>query len=151
VNTIKSQMGEYSGNENRLLGIDYGEKRVGIAITDPLMMFASPLKTIIRDNNFWNIILDLFNQFNIEKVILGYPLKENGEESSSTQLVKKFREQLEEKITVPIELFDERYSSEIAKQRIIESVPSKKKRRDKSLLDKNAAAIILQDYLDSIK
>ena len=144
-------MGEYSGNENRLLGIDYGEKRVGIAITDPLMMFASPLKTIIRDNNFWNNILDLFNQFNIEKVILGYPLKENGEESSSTQLVKKFREQLEEKITVPIELFDERYSSEIAKQRIIESVPSKKKRRDKSLLDKNAAAIILQDYLDSIK
>ena len=144
-------MGEYSGNENRLLGIDYGEKRVGIAITDPLMMFASPLKTIIRDNNFWNNILDLFNQFNIEKVILGYPLKENGEESSSTQLVKKFREQLEEKITVPIELFDERYSSEIAKQRIIESVSSKKKRRDKSLLDKNAAAIILQDYLDSIK
>lgn len=151
VKTIKSQMGEYSGNENRLLGIDYGEKRVGIAITDPLMMFASPLKTIIRDNNFWNNILDLFNQFNIEKVILGYPLKENGEESSSTQLVKKFREQLEEKITVPIELFDERYSSEIAKQRIIESVSSKKKRRDKSLLDKNAAAIILQDYLDSIK
>lgn len=142
-------MNDFDSKENRLLGIDYGEKRVGIAITDPLMMFASPLKTIIRDNNFWKNFLGIFSQYKIIKVILGYPLKENGEESTSTQLVKKFREQLEEKISVPIEFCDERYSSDIAKKRIIETVPSKKKRRDKSLLDKNAAAIILQDYLDT--
>ncbi len=142
-------MNDFDSKENRLLGIDYGEKRVGIAITDPLMMFASPLKTIIRDNNFWKNFLEIFSQYKIIKVILGYPLKENGEESTSTQLVKKFREQLEEKISVPIEFCDERYSSDIAKKRIIETVPSKKKRRDKSLLDKNAAAIILQDYLDT--
>lgn len=137
--------------EERLLGVDYGEKRVGIAITDPLMMFASPLKTIKNDQKFWEEFLLLFDEYKIVKIILGYPLKENGEASSSTKLVENFRKELEKKIKIPVEYSDERYSSEIAKQRIIESVPSKKKRRDKGLVDKNAAAIILQDYLESIQ
>jgi putative Holliday junction resolvase len=133
--------------EKRILSIDYGEKRIGIAVTDPLIMFAYPLTTINNDSKFWENLLKLFDEYNIKKIILGYPLKENNEKSSSTLLVEKFFEELKTKINIPIELFDERYSSGIAKERILFSVKSKKKRRNKSLIDMNAACVILQDYL----
>lgn len=131
----------------RIIAIDYGAKRVGIAVTDPLKMFAIPVTTIPNDKNFWGNLTNLFAEYEIEKIVLGYPLKEDGSKSTSTELVEKFHEQLQKKIKYPIVYVDERYSSEIARQHIIESVSSKKKRRDKSLLDKNAAAVILQDYL----
>ncbi|MGD8779830.1 MAG: Holliday junction resolvase RuvX [Ignavibacteria bacterium] len=137
--------------KKRIICIDYGIKRIGIAITDPLMLFASPLVTFENNANFGKEFLKLFKEYSVEKIILGYPLKESGEKSESTLLVEKFREELEKKIKIPIEYFDERYSSEIAKKNIMESVVSRKKRRDKSLVDKNAASVILQDYLDSIK
>ena len=134
--------------QKRLLGIDYGAKRVGIAITDPLRIFAYGLTTLQNDNKFWDNLTKLFSEFEVELIVLGYPLKESGERSSSTELIEKFHIELEEKIKIPIELVDERYSSSIAQQQILESVTSKKKRRNKGLVDKNAAAIILQDYLD---
>ncbi len=137
--------------KKRIICIDFGLKRIGIAITDPLRMFASPLITIENNSNFWKEFLKLFDDYSIEIVVLGYPLKESGEKSDTTLLVEKFREELEKKIKIPIEYFDERYSSDIAKKNILESVSSKKKRRDKSLIDKNAASVILQDYLDSTK
>ncbi len=133
--------------EKRILSIDYGEKRIGIAITDPLKIFAYPLKTIENKGNKWDEFRLLFEEYDIEKVILGYPLKEDGSKSRSTLLIEEFRDSFEKKFSVEIELVDERYSSEIAKQKILESVPSKKKRRNKSLVDMNAAAIILEDYL----
>jgi len=136
--------------KKRLLGIDFGAKRVGIAITDPLRIFAYALVTIPNDNNFWKTFNKLFNDFNIETIVLGYPLKESGNRSSSTELIEKFKEELEKKVKIPIVLSDERYTSVIAKQQILESVTSKKKRQNKGLVDKNAAAIILQEYLDSI-
>ncbi len=74
-------------------------------------------------------------------------MKEDGSRSTSTELIEKFRSELEKKYKYKIEYIDERYSSEIAKERIIASVPSRKKRRDKGLVDKNAAAILLEDYL----
>jgi len=134
--------------QKRLLGIDYGAKRVGIAITDPLRIFAYGLTTLQNDNKFWDNLTKLFSEFEVELIVLGYPLKESGERSSSTELIEKFHIELEEKIKIPIELVDERYSSSIAQQQILESVTSKKKRRNKGLVDKNAAAIILQDYLN---
>ena len=136
--------------QKRLLGIDFGAKRVGIAITDPLRIFAYALVTITNDNNFWKVFNQLFVDYEIETIVLGYPLKESGKRSSSTELIEKFKEILENNTNIPIVLSDERYSSVIAKQQILESVKSKKKRRDKGLVDKNAAAIILQEYLDSI-
>jgi len=136
--------------KKRLLGIDFGAKRVGIAITDPLRIFAYALVPIPNDNNFWKTFNKLFNDFNIETIVLGYPLKESGNRSSSTELIEKFKEELEKKVKIPIVLSDERYTSVIAKQQILESVTSKKKRQNKGLVDKNAAAIILQEYLDSI-
>ncbi len=132
----------------RILAIDYGTRRIGIAITDPLRMFSIPLSTIPNDRNIWTALLRIFDSYEIELVVIGYPLKESGEKSSSTEMVEKFRDELEKKIQQEIIFIDERYSSEIAQQRILELVPSKKKRRDKSLVDKNAAAVILQSYLD---
>ncbi|MBU0475890.1 MAG: Holliday junction resolvase RuvX [Bacteroidetes bacterium] len=136
--------------QKRLLGIDFGEKRVGIAITDPLRIFAYALVTIQNDNNFWKVFNQLFIDYDIETIVLGYPLKESGERSSSTDLIEKFKTELETHTKIPIVLIDERYTSVIAQQQVLESVTSKKKRRDKGLVDKNAAAIILKEYLESI-
>jgi len=138
-------------NIERFLAIDYGEKRVGLAITDPLRIFAYPLETFLNDNNFWKRLKKVFDSYNIVKIIIGYPFKENGEKSSSTKLIEEFAKELQNKTSIQIEFYDERYSSEIARQRVIESVSSKKKRRDKGLIDKNAAAVFLQDYLSEMK
>ncbi len=138
-------------DEQRILAIDFGEKRIGFAITDPLNMFGYPLVTVPNDNKFWNELSKVISEYKVVKIILGYPLKESGSESTSSKAVLKFKEELEKRITLPIELVDERYSSTIARDRIIQSVSSKKKRRDKSLLDKNAAAVMLEDYLNSTK
>ena len=135
-------------NEQRLLAIDFGKKRIGIAVTDPLNLFAYPLITILNDTKIWNNLSKIISEYNVVKLIIGYPIKENGDESVSSREVLKFKEELGKKSNLPIVLIDERYSSEIARQRIISSVPSRKKRRDKSLLDKNAAAVILEDYLN---
>lgn len=133
--------------EARILAIDYGEKRIGLAVTDPLNIFAYPLSTLQNDTKFWQSLIKIISEYSVVKIVLGYPLKESGEQSSSTKMVINFKIELEKRIALPVELIDERYSSDIAKQRIIASVSSKKKRRDKSLLDKNAAAVILEDYL----
>ena len=137
--------------EERILAIDYGEKRIGFAITVQLNMFGYPLATFPNDKKFWNELSKVISEYSVIKIILGYPLKESGSESISSKAVLKFKVEMEKRTTLPIELVDERYSSSIAKDRIIQSVSSKKKRRDKSLLDKNAAAVILEDYLNSIK
>ncbi len=137
-------------NQKRLIAIDYGEKRVGIAVTDPLKMFAYPLVTLSNDSKLIDEIKSLLNEYECEKIILGLPLKESGEHSKSTEAAIKFKEKLESSILLPVEFMDERYSSSIARERIIEGVKSKKKRRDKGLIDRNAACIILEDYLSSI-
>jgi len=135
-------------NEHRYLAIDFGKKRIGIAVTDPLNLFAYPLITIPNDTKFWSNLSKIISEYSVVKLILGYPIKENGDESVSSKEVLKFKDELGKKSNLPIVLIDERYSSKIARQRIITSVPSRKKRRDKSLLDKNAAAVILEDFLN---
>ena len=137
-------------NSERVLAIDYGEKRVWIAITDPLKMFAIPLTTYKNDSNLWIEFEKLFDKYNIVVIVLGYPLREDGRKSKITLMVEKFAKEIENKLKIAIELIDEHYSSAIAWEHIIEGVPSKKKRRDKSLIDMNAAAVILDDYLKSI-
>ncbi|RJQ65055.1 MAG: Holliday junction resolvase RuvX [Stygiobacter sp.] len=139
----------YRLKEERTLAIDFGSKRIGIAITDPLNMFAYPLTTLSNDSTFIEKFKKILTEYSVVRIIVGMPYKESGEESVTGKVVLEFVENLKKQVTLEIILADERYSSEIAKQRIIESVPSKKKRRDKSLLDKNAAAVILEDYLRS--
>ena len=137
-------------NEERILAIDYGAKRIGLAITDPLKMFAIPFDTILNDKKTFDKISQIVKEKFVVKVILGNPVKESGEDSVISKDIRKFKDELEKVINQEIELVDERYSSEIASQRILESVTSKKKRRNKSLIDKNAAAVMLEDYLRGI-
>lgn len=136
--------------EERTLAIDFGAKRIGIAVTDPLNMFAYPLTTIPNDFKFLESLKKILIEYSVVRIVVGMPYKESGEESVTGKAVLEFVELLRSKITQEVILADERYSSEIAMQRIIETVPSKKKRRDKSLIDKNAAAVILEDYLKSL-
>ncbi len=137
--------------KKRIISIDYGARRVGIAVTDPLRIFAYPLQTLLNDSSFWARLLSILESYDIETIVIGYPLKEDGSASDSTELVTKFAEELKKRISIHVEFYDERYSSEIAKERVISSVTSKKKRRDKGLVDKNAAAVILEDYLKEIQ
>lgn len=96
-----------------------------------------------------NNLKALLDQYKVVKILIGNPVKEDGSEARIFNQIINLKNEIETKFNIPIEIVDERYSSEIARQRIIESVKSKKKRRDKSLVDKNAAAVILEDYLRS--
>lgn len=135
----------------KLLSIDFGKKRIGLAVSDPFRMFATPLTTLQNDADFWRNLKEIIDENMIGMIILGYPLKENGEKSDSTLAVEKFKKELEKKIKLEVILYDERYSSEIAKERIIQAVKSKKKRRSKELVDMYAAAVILEDYMNENK
>jgi putative Holliday junction resolvase len=141
-----------SGEElNRFLAIDYGVKRIGIALCDPLYTFAYPFKTIINDQNLWKELKKIISEQAVSKIILGIPTKENGEDASITREVLKFKAQAENKFKIEVLLRDERYTSSIAQDNILKSVTKKSKRREKGLVDRSAAAIILQDYLDEKK
>ena len=135
-------------DEKRYVGIDYGTVRIGVAISDPLGWFATPLATIDNNPDFWRKFFELLKDYKINAFVVGYPLKESGEASSIIKEVEKFIERLEKKFRLPVSKVDERYSSMIAEQQIVESVKSKKKRRDKGLIDRNAAAVILKDFLE---
>jgi len=133
----------------RLMGIDFGTKRIGLALTDPLMTFAYPYQTIANDAKLWTVLPKIIAEMEVSKIILGYPLKESGDKSVSTVGVEKFHEALKKLFKNEIILWDERYTSVIAKENILQSVSKKSKRRDKGLLDQNSAAIILEEYMRS--
>lgn len=131
----------------RILAIDYGEKRIGIAITDPLKMFSIPLTTLNNNSNLWIDFEKIFNQYNIQKIVIGYPVNEDGSKTKLTEEIEKFSRKLKSMFKKEINFIDERYSSSIAWEHIKEGVISKKKRRNKALIDMNAAAVILEDFL----
>jgi putative Holliday junction resolvase len=140
-----------NSNEKRILAIDFGEKRIGLAVTDPLNIFAYPLATLPNDHKLLNELELIINNYSVTKIILGDPKKESGLNSRLSSIIHEFKTKIEEKFKIDIELVDERYSSEIARQRIVEKVNSKKKRRNKLLIDMNSASIILEDYLSKQK
>ncbi len=134
-------------DKKRIIGIDYGDKRVGIAINDPLGIFVYPLTTLLNDEKLIINIQKIVKDYNVEKIVIGYPYKEDGSKWEVTEKIENFAQIIKEKILNDVEFYDERYSSELAKTRVIESVNKRSKRRDKGIIDKNAAAIILEDYL----
>lgn len=135
----------------RVLGIDYGSKRIGLALSDPTNTLASPLPTIQNDNKAIEKILQIIKLNDVSKIVIGYPLNMDGTKSKICELVDEFIDKLSTKTGKEIIKRDERLTSYIAQQQIIQSVKSKKKRQDKSLLDQFSARIILQEYLDEIK
>lgn len=133
----------------RLLGLDYGTKRVGVAETDDLQIIASPLTTI-HISNIIDFILEYQKKHNLEAVIIGEPKNLDTSETHSTKKVQEFVTHLKRKIpNLNIELIDERFTSKIAANSMITGGIKKKKRREKGVLDKVSASIILQSFLDS--
>lgn len=137
-------------DESRIMSIDYGSKRIGIALSDPLKTFAYSFTTINNDDKKFLELDKIIREKFIIKIILGIPNEQKASKNSVVEEVKKFKSELENKFKLTVLLWDETYTSVIAKQQIIQSVKGKMKRRDKSLLDMNSAAIILQEYLDSL-
>jgi len=134
--------------EERILGVDYGEKRIGLALTDPLHTFAYAYKTILNDKKLWINFKNIINEKNVSLVILGMPnIKKNKVLAS---IILSFKDKIEKIFKTDVIIWDEEFTSVIAQQRIIESVVKKKKRQNKGLIDQNSAAIILEEYLQSL-
>lgn len=134
--------------EERFMGIDYGESRIGLALSDPLLTFAYSYKTIKNDKNLWKNITTIINQKNVTRVVLGMPDAERNK--SLAAMIISFKKKLENKFSIEVITWNEEFTSVIAQERMIQSVTKKKKRKDKGLIDRNAAAIILEEYLNSL-
>ena len=131
----------------KALGIDYGTKRTGIAITDELQIIASCLTTV-STKQLDNFIAKLLNQHDIECFVIGDPKNLDGSSTNSSPYVEIFVRKLRDTYPeIVIHRVDERFTSKIAKQSIIKSGVNRKKRQDKKLVDKISATIILQSYL----
>jgi putative Holliday junction resolvase len=132
----------------RLLAIDFGTKRTGIAITDEMQIIASGLTTVLTKDLIL-FLKDYVSKENVELVIIGEPKQKDGTHSDVELHIKKFIKALTNVIpTLKIERFDERFTSKIAFNTMIASGVSKKKRKNKALIDEISATIILQDYLN---
>ncbi len=132
----------------RILGIDYGNKRIGLSVTDPLKIFASPLITI-NTGEFDNFLTEYRKTEEIDEFVVGYPVRLNNKPSESVKYIDPFLKRLRKKYPgIPVHLIDERFTSGMAFQTLIDGGVKKSGRRDKSLIDKISAAIILQSFLD---
>ena len=132
----------------RFLAIDYGSKRVGLAISDPTKKIAKAYKTI-RNDSVDELLYDIKNEIKIntvEKIILGLPIGMNGKKTSQTELVLKFNDQLKNFLTIPIILEDERLTSLHAKKSLI--FQGFKTTSNKENIDSTAAALLLQNYIN---
>lgn len=131
----------------RLLGVDHGDRRIGLALSDPIPMIASPLKTIIVNSHqdAINAILDIVKEYDIVLVVVGLPIGMKGNETAQTKHVQKFADDLVEN-GIKVAMQDERLTSVSAKKSIIEQ--NKKPSKEKGLVDQIAAAILLQQYID---
>lgn len=134
----------------RILGIDYGTKRVGLAVTDPLQIIATPLTTVDTP-----LALDHIAKYiaenEVEKILIGYPTDLQGRPTDATFHVEGFIKALHKRLPqMPVEKWDESYTSRMAMQSLVAGGIKKKQRRDKKLLDQVSAAIILQEYLQNL-
>jgi putative Holliday junction resolvase len=134
----------------RILAIDYGSKRTGIAVTDPEQIIATALETVPTHQLFSYLKNYLANE-NVECIIVGDPKTLMNEISQTTQLVNQFVNKLKREIPgIPVKRMDERFTSVMAAKSLLESGQSRKTRRDKSVLDQVSATILLQNYLSTL-
>ena len=132
-----------------ILGIDYGSKRIGLAIGQNLTGSASPLCVITNNNNLWQKLTDILKEWQIRHIIVGLPLNKDGSDQKFTVMTRNFAEQLQQKLSVEVGLHDERYSSFAAERAFQEQrAAGQKKSKDKDQIDAMAAQIILQSWLD---
>ena len=132
------------------MAIDYGRKRTGLAVTDMLRITANPLLTI-ETNKLMEWLADYFAKEPVDEVVIGHPTQMNGEDSESMNYIRpfmgNFKKQFPDK---PITMYDERFTSVLAHRAMLAGGMKKKNRQDKAVVDKIAACIILEGYMDSL-
>jgi|YelNatPaOPRAMG01_1025707.scaffolds.fasta_scaffold00288_46 conserved hypothetical protein TIGR00250 len=133
----------------RILGIDYGTKRVGIAVSDPMQIIAQGISTLPNDGTLLKRIGDIISQMSVKEVVIGKPLKLDGKSGESADAVSNFAQRLRNTFHLKVIEWDERFTSTIAHRTQVELGIKKKARRNKENIDKLASQIILQSYLDS--
>ncbi|MEA5044020.1 MAG: Holliday junction resolvase RuvX [Petrimonas sp.] len=134
---------------SRLLAIDYGKKRTGIAVSDPLQIIANGLTTV-ETAKIFDFLKSYLAKEEVEKVIIGLPRQMNNEASENLPRIEQFADQLRKLYpNLDIGYFDERFTSKMAQQTMIDGGLKKKDRRNKALIDEISATIILQGYMES--
>ncbi len=136
--------------QGRILAIDYGERRMGLALSDPMQIIASGLTTLAvkNDNDAMHQLQAVVQENEVVQIILGMPLDPSGAVGAKALKVKAFSEKLQRRLGINVIHWDERGSSVSAKKMLLE-VEAKKKRRNKEKIDELAAVVILRHYLDS--
>lgn len=133
----------------RILSIDYGLRRTGLAVTDPLQIIATGLTTV-ETRQLTPFLKDYFARETVELIIIGDPKNLDDSDTHATPLVEKFIKELEKSFpAIPVKKVDERFTSKMAKNAMLEMGLKKKQRRDKALVDEIAATIMLQEYLQN--
>lgn len=131
----------------RILSIDYGKKRTGLAVTDPLQIIANGLATV-STNELFDWLKAYIGREPVERIVIGEPRQPNGEPSENLARVRQFVARWQKTMPhVPIVLFDERYTSVLAHQAMIDGGLRKKARQNKALVDEISATILLEDYM----
>ncbi len=135
----------------RILSIDYGKKRTGLAVTDPLQLIAGGLATVAT-SDLYDYLCQYVAREPVERIVIGEPRQPNGQPSENLarvrQFVNRWRKQMPQ---IPIDYYDERFTSVLAHRAMIDGGLKKKTRQDKALVDEISATIILQDYMRSRK
>lgn len=136
----------------RILSIDFGKKRTGIAVTDPAQIIANGLTTI-ETHHLLSFLTDYTKKEQVERILVGLPVQLNGLPSENQARVRQFVKKLTEKLPqIPVEYYDERFTSALAHQAILDGGIRKKQRRtDKGLVDEVSACIILQSYMEQCR
>ncbi len=136
---------------SRILAIDYGKKRTGLAVSDPLRIIASGLTTVDTEQLVY-YMKQYFAKEEVSEILLGYPRNLDGSETDITKKVEKFHGQLQKLFPdKKVQLVDERFTSKMAFQSMIDSGLKKKDRQNKALIDEISATILLQGYLDGVR
>jgi len=135
----------------RILSIDYGNKRVGLAVTDPFKIIATRLTTVPA-GEIWVFLADYFAREEVELVLVGYPRQLNNEPSEAIRYINPFLKKFQQVyMNMPVKLMDERFTSKMAFQTMIDAGVKKKDRQNKATIDGVSATIILQSYLEEQK
>lgn len=136
---------------NRTLSLDYGRKRIGLAISDPTRTIASPLTTLVRREGKrppWPLLREIVEKYTVTEVVVGLPLDLSGEEGDWAREVREFGAEFERRFQLPVHWIDERMSSVQAERTVRGMGLKRSAREEKERVDAAAAAIILQSYLD---
>lgn len=133
----------------RILSIDYGRKRTGLAVTDPLQLIANGLTTVAT-SLLLDFVKDYATKEKVERIVVGRPMQTNGKESENMERIRLFVQRLKKVLPdVPVEYSDERYTSVLAHRAMLDGGLKKKARQDKGLVDEISATIILQGWMEA--